>query len=175
MIALYIIGTIVGGVALYFVWRGRNGWPSLPAWSWHDIRKLVALAFTIMGAAVVTLMAWWLLDELVIMAKGLISEFLKPGANPPEEVGTVLEKVIDVLAWGLKLLLAGSLIVLLSLGFAINPRSFEFAGPGGIRGGFRGGDSEPPAVEAAKEVAKAADDKADEIAAKATDLPDYAK
>lgn len=186
MIALYIILAIATIGAAYSIWRTRDSWPPVPAWTWHDIRKLVALVFTILGAAAVTLMAWWLLDELVIMAKGLITEYLNAtrATPPPREVGVVLERVIDVLAWGLKLLLAGSLIVLLSLGFVITPRSFEFAGPGGIRGGFRGGDGEPPAVEAAKaveqEVTKAAGEAVDKVEAAAakpneTKLPDYAQ
>jgi hypothetical protein len=184
MTAIYIIGVIGALVALFFLWRSRNGWPPLPAWTWHDIRKLVALWFTIMGAAVVTLIAWWLLDELVTMAKGLIGEYLNTtrATAPPREVGVVLVKVIDVLAWGLKLLLAGSIVVLLSLGFAINPRSFEFAGPGGFKGGFKGGDSEPPEVAGAKQVAQAAEREAADIEAQAEakpaekpDLPEYAR
>lgn len=172
MTALYIIGAIGGLVAMFFLWKGRNGWPAIPAWTWHDIRKLIALTFTILGAAAVTLIAWWLLDELVTMAKGLIGEYLNTtrATAPPREVGIVLVKVIDVLAWGLKLLLAGSIVVLLSLGFAINPRSFEFEA-GAIKSKFQGGDSEPPKVEGAKEVAQAAEEKAVEIEQRAENAP----
>jgi len=176
---------VAAGVVAWLLWRGRNGWPSLPEWTWNDIRKNVALVGTIIGAAVLTTMAWGLLDDLVVMAKGLIGDLLKSDARnpPPVQVGTALEVIISAIAWGLKLLLAGVVVVLLSLGFVITPRRFDFHGPGGIGGGFGGGDGEvPPPVQAAREVAAAADKKADQIAATAAALkpdepgiPDYAK
>lgn len=189
ILALIGVG-IAGGVIAWLLWRGRNGWPSLPEWTWSDIRKAVALIGTIVGAAVLTTMAWGLLDELVIMAKGLIRDLLvsTPQAPPPKEIGAALEIIIAAIAWGLKLLLGGVVVVLLSLGFVITPRSFEFRGPGNIGGGFRGGDSDlPPPVQAARAVAEAADDKAEQIAANAGEpakpapklddpaIPDYAK
>lgn len=171
----------------WLLWRGRNGWPALPEWTWNDIRKNVALVATIIGAAILTLMAWGLLDDLVMMAKGLIGDLLRHNAKspPPAQVGTALEVIISAIAWGLKLLLAGVVVVLLSLGFVITPRRFDFHGPGGIGGGFGGGDGEvPPPVKAARQVAQAADQKADQIAADAAApakppedpaLPDYAR
>ncbi len=181
---------IVAGVVAWLLIRSRNGWPVLPEWTWNDIRKNVALVATIIGAAILTTMAWGLLDELVEMARGLIGDLLRhPGnAPPPQQVGTALDVIIGAIAWGLKLLLAGVVVVLLSLGFVITPRRFDFHGPGGIGGGFGGGDGEVPApVAAAREVAAAADKKADQIEAKAgaspaappkpdePGLPDYAK
>jgi hypothetical protein len=168
---LALLGVAVAaGVVAWLLIRSRNGWPALPEWTWNDIRKNVALVSTILGAAVLTVMAWGLLDDLVMMAKGLIGDLLRhTGPQPPPgEVGTALEVIIGAVAWGLKLLLAGVIVVLLSLGFVITPRRFDFHGPGGIGGGFGGGDGEvPPPVKAAREVAEAADKKADEIAAKA--------
>lgn len=176
-----------GGVIAWLLIRSRNGWPALPAWTWKDIVRLIALVATIIGASVLTAMAWSLLDELVEMARGLIGDLLRsePKAPPPKEVGAALDVIIGAIAWGLKLLLAGVVVVLLSLGFAITQRRFDFHGPGGIGGGFGGGDGEvPPPVKAARDVVAAADAKADEIAAQAapvqprpddTAIPDYAK
>jgi hypothetical protein len=171
---------IAAGVVAWLLWRGRNGWPVLPEWTWQIIIKLIALIATIIGAAILTVMAWGLLDDLVAMARGLIGDLLShSGKNPPpEQVGVALEVIISAIAWGLKLLLAGVVVVLLSLGFVITPRRFDFHGPGGIGGGFGGGDGEvPPPVAAARQVAQAADAKADQIAAKAADpaIPDYAR
>lgn len=154
MTALYIIAAVAVLVVLFFLWQGRKGWPALPAWDWHDIRKLLALVFTILGAAILTAMAWSLLNELVVMAKGLIRDLMThSSANPPPKaVGGSLETIIGVLAWGLKLLLAGVLVVLLSLGFVITPRAFEFQA-GALKGNFRGGDTMPEReVKAAEEV-----------------------
>lgn len=187
ILALVALG-IAAGIVAWLLWRGRNGWPSLPAWDWHDIRKNVALVATIIGAAVLTAMAWGLLNELVIMAKGLIGDLLHhTGKNPPpKEVGTSLETIISAIAWGLKLLLGGVVVVLLSLGFVITPRHFEFAGPGGIKAGFSGGDEAAAKAAGAKEVAVAAEAKAEEVVAEAKaaapvpapaaePLPDYAR
>jgi hypothetical protein len=185
---LALLGVAVaGGVIAWLLWRGRNGWPPLPEWTWQIIIKLIALLATIVGAAILTVMAWGLLDDLVAMARGLIGDLLgHSGKNPPPaQVGTALEVIIGAIAWGLKLLLAGVVVVLLSLGFVVTPRSFEFHGPGGIGGGLRGGDGElPPEVAGARKVAAAADAKADQIAAAAPPLasppadpplPDYAR
>jgi hypothetical protein len=182
--------TVAVGVIAWLLIRSRNGWPALPEWTWQIIIKLVALVATIIGAAVLTIMAWGLLDQLVFMAKGLIGDLLRHTgqAPPPKEVGTALEVIIGAIAWGLKLLLAGVVVVLLSLGFVITPRRFDFHGPGGIGGGFGGGEGEvPPPVKAAREVADAAERQADKIEAKAAaapsapakpddpNIPDYAK
>lgn len=177
---------LTAGVTAWLLWRGRNAWPPLPEWTWNDIRKNVALIATIIGAAVLTAMAWALLDQLVAMARGLIGDLLRHTGPlpPPREVGAAVVIVIGSIAWGLKLLLAGVVVVLLSLGFVITPRSFDFHGPGGIGGGLRGGDGElPPEVAGARKVAAAADAKADQIADKAgappakpdEPLPDYAR
>lgn len=184
-----ILTLLIAAVAAVVIWlliRSRNAWPALPEWSWPVILKLIALAATIAGAAVLTSMAWRLLDELVMMAKGLIGDLLRHTSQvpPPKEVGTALEVIIGAIAWGLKLLLAGVVVVLLSLGMVITPRRFDFRGPGGIGGGFGGGDGETPApVIAAREVAHAAEAKADQIAAAPAakpkpddpNIPDYAK
>jgi hypothetical protein len=165
---------IAAGVVAWLLIRSRNVWPALPEWTWNDIRKNVALVGTIIGAAILTTMAWGLLNDLVAMARGLIGDLLRSPANapPPKQVGDALEVVISSIAWGLKLLLAGVVVVLLSLGFVITPRRSDFHGPGGIGGGFGGGDGEVPApVVAAREVAKAADDKAEQIEAKAAAAP----
>lgn len=158
---------LAGGIVAWLLIRSRNGWPALPEWTWNDIRKNVALVATIIGAAVLTTMAWGLLDELVEMARGLIGDLLRHTGNtpPPKEVGTALEMIVGAITWGLKLLLAGVIVVLLSLGFVITPRRFDFHGPGGIGGGFGGGDGDiPPEVAGARKVADAADKKADQIA-----------
>lgn len=194
-ILLMIGAALAGAFILFMAWRSRNSWPPIPEWTWHDIRKLIALLATIAGAIILTAMAWQLLGQLVMMAKGLIHEYLNStrATAPPAAVGTVLVTVIDALAWGLKFLMAGVIVVLLSLGLVITPRSFDFHGPGGIGGSFGGGDGQPPEVKAAKavetEVRAAAAGAVDKVeaaaqappahpAAPAADdpaIPDYAK
>ena len=161
------------GIIAWLLFRSRDKWPTLPAWEWPDIRKGIALLATIVGAGVLTAIAWWLLDDLVIMAKGLILDLMRhPAASPPpKEVGAALNTIISAIAWGLKMLLAGVVIVLLSLGLAITPRSFEFQGPGGFGGKFGGGDEATARAAGAKEVAAVADAKAEQIEAQAPSPP----
>lgn len=163
---LTLLGVAVGAFTVaWLLIRSRDRWPVLPAWEWPDIRKGVALLATIAGAAVLTAIAWWLLDELVIMARGLIGDLLRHTGPtpPPAEIGQALDTIIGAVAWGLKLLIAGVLVVMLSLGFAITPRSFEFHGPAGMGGKFGGGDEAMAKAQGAKEVAAAAENKAAQI------------
>lgn len=168
--------TAATSIIAWLLFRSRDKWPTIPAWEWADIRKAVALVATIAGAAVLTAIVWWLLDDLVLMAKGLIADLLRhTSANPPPaEVGDALDTIISAIAWALKLLIAGVLVVLLSLGFAITPRNFEFHGPAGLGGKFGGGDEAAAKVQGAKEVADAAEKKVEQIEAE-TPPPDTAK
>ena len=173
ILALLGVG-LAAGIIAWLLWRGRNGWPALPEWTWNDIRKNVALIATIIGAAILTVMAWGLLDELVEMARGLIGDLLRHTGNtpPPREVGTALDMIVGAITWGLKLLLAGVIVVLLSLGFVITPRKFDFHLPGGAGGSFGGGDGEvPPEVAGARKVAAAAEATKDAIEDKAAVAP----
>ena len=95
--------------------------PALPQWQWRNIIALIALLFTILGAAVLTLLAWWLLAGFADDADRLIVELVRDPHAPPE-VGRVLVIIYEAMALGLKLLLGGVLVVLLSLGLAITPR-----------------------------------------------------
>ncbi len=136
--------------------------PALPAWTWRNIIALIALAATIAGAAVLTGVVWWMINEFGEDADRLITELVRdPKARP--EVGQVLVIIYEALAWGMKLLLAGLIVVLLSLGLAITARKFS----GDVLGNkfnMEGGDQDAPA--AAQAVAAAADAKADEISEK---------
>lgn len=137
-LVLGIALAIIGGVVVLVRWRDR--FPPLPQWTWRNIVALIALAATIGGAAVLTVITWWLLDQMLVMAKALIAELMRdPHARP--EVGTVLTTVVDAVAWGLKLLLAGVIVVLLSLGIAITPRKIA-VNKGGAE--LSGGDADVP-------------------------------
>jgi hypothetical protein len=118
-------------VIAWLLFRSRDRWPALPPWTWKDIRQLVALAATIAGAAVLTLLAWSLIDRLY----GLLARDLK---------SPVAATLADGLVWGLKLLLAGVLGVILSLGLVIGRRQFKVKGPGQTEAELGGGDDEAP-------------------------------
>jgi hypothetical protein len=148
VIALTGVGAALIAVTI-LLWRSRFSWPALPAWQWTDIRRLVALVATIAGAAVLTALAWWLLDALYAL---LVRDVRSP----------VAMTLAEGLVWGLKLLLAGVLMVILSLGFVMGRRQWRFKGPGGFEGEGGGGEDERAA--GAAEVAGAAVDKAAEVA-----------
>jgi hypothetical protein len=155
LISALAAGVTIGGA---LGWRWFKVLPVLPPFTWPDVRKLGALVGTIAGAFVLTLLTWWLLDQLVLLAKTLISELVRD-RNARPEVGSVLVTVVDALAWGLKLLLAGVILVILSLGFVLGPVKWAWKGPAGTSGEVSGGD----APAAAQSVAAAASDRADEI------------
>lgn len=146
-IAAGVITPLLGAALL---WRSRNAWPALPSWAWADIRRLIALLATVAGAAVLTALAWWLLDQVIAL--------LRSDVRSP--IAIILAEGI---VWGLKLLLAGVLMIILSLGFVMGRRQWRFKGPGNTEGSFDGGEDERAA--GAAEVAVAAVDKAAEVAA----------
>ncbi len=135
--------------------------PPLPPWTWRNVIAVTALVFTILGAAILTTIAWWLLATFGSDADRLINELVRdPKARP--EVGQVLVMIYETMSWGLKLLLAGVIIVLLSLGLAITQRRFKGEGLGGSFE-FSGGDTDGAAPAAAQAVAASAQDTADQI------------
>lgn len=161
LIAALAFGVAVAGL---LAWRLRGKLPPLPDWSWRNVMALVALAATIFGAGVLTLLAWWLLDGFGDDARRLIDELVRD-RNASGTVGEVLVINYKAQAWGLKLLLGGVLVVLLSLGLAITPRKVVINKTGAE---LSGGDGDAdPAVAAARLTAKAADDKAEQIAERA--------
>lgn len=115
----------------WLLFRSRDRWPALPPWTWKDIRQLVALIATVAGAAVLTLLAWSLIDQLF----GLLAGDLK---------SPVAATLAEGLVWALKLLLAGMLGVILSLGLVIGRRQFRVKGPGQTEAEWGGGDDEAP-------------------------------
>lgn len=130
--------------------------PTLPAWTWRNIIALIAIFATIAGAAVLTLLAWWLLGGFGDDADRLITELVRdPKVRP--EVGHVLVIIYETMAWGLKLLLGGVLVVLLSLGLAITPRRIKVDKTGAE---LSGGDDAAPVAQF---VADKAQDAADQI------------
>jgi hypothetical protein len=107
----------------------RNIISMLPVLLPREWRALIALFASIAGAAVLTGFAWWMVDLLRDMANRLITELVRdPGVKA--SVGTVLETIIESLAWSLKLVLAGMIAVLLSLGLAINRRTVKLGKEG---------------------------------------------
>ncbi len=132
--------------------------PPLPSWTWRNIIALIALGATIVGAAVLTFVVWWVIGEFGEDADRLITELVRDRQARPE-VGQVLVIIYEALAWGMKLLLAGLIVVLLSLGLAITQRKFN----GEILGnkfGMEGGEQDAPAAQF---VADKAQDAADQI------------
>jgi hypothetical protein len=113
-----------------------------PLHDWYpkDWRAMIALIASIVGGAVLTIFAWHVVSILDAYGNRLITELVRD-PNVKVSVGNVLTTVISTLAWGLKLLLAGLITVILSLGFAVNRRSFKI-NRGGID--MSGGDGEDP-------------------------------
>lgn len=145
-------GILAPLLAALLIWRSRRAWPPLPTWAWADIRRLIALLATVAGAAVLTALAWWLLDGLLALLK----------ADVKSPIATILA---EGLVWGLKLLLTGVLLIILSLGFVMGRRQWRGKGPGGFEWESAGGDDER--VGGAQDVAAAAVDKAAAIEAEA--------
>jgi hypothetical protein len=120
-----------------------DAWPSWPARDW---RAMIALLFSIFGAAVLTLFAWHLVRLLHHDADELIKALLADTNRAlRDEIAAVLTTIIDTLAWGLKLLLGGVIAVLLSLGLAINRRTVKLSASGFEASGGDGSDDAPPA------------------------------
>lgn len=113
----------------------------LPDWPPKDWRAYIALWASIIGFALLLWVAWWLLEKLLGQADRLIAELVRD-RNVRQEVGAVLITIINALAWGLKLLLAGMIAVLLTLGMAINRRSIRL-GKEGLEASGGDGDAPP--------------------------------
>jgi hypothetical protein len=144
MIVESLLGALLAAIFTggFVLWMWRSKFPPLPEWTWRNIMALIALLATIAGAAVLTAAAWWLLDNLLAMARTLIIELVKKDHTTSTEVGTALDTIITGIMWGLKLLLAGIIVVLLSLGIAITPRRIVLNKTGAELSG--GDDSVPP-------------------------------
>lgn len=158
---LLLAGALALGVALtagLAVWMIRSpaARQALPLWPARDWRAMFALLGSIVGAGVLTWFAWWLVATLAVQADRLIADLVRNPTVRPEVAG-VLVTIVNVLAWGVKLLLAGVIAVILSLGLAINRRTVKFG-----RSGFemQGGEDAPAAAE---RVAGAAVDEAAQI------------
>lgn len=84
-------------------------------------------------------------------AAALIAELMRdPKARP--EVGQVLVTIVNAVAWRLKLLLTGVIVVLLSLGLAITPRRIKLDKTGAEMSG--GAEDAPSAAQAVAAVAR---------------------
>lgn len=156
---LLLAAALAGGAGLggVLAWRAWGALPPLPDWTWRNVLALIAIVATIAGAAVLTLLAWWLLAGFGHDADRLITELVRdPKARP--EVGQVLIIIYEAQAWGLKLLLGGVLVVMLSLGLAITPRRIKVDRTGAT---LDGGNTD--VERTANAVADAASDKRDEI------------
>jgi hypothetical protein len=123
----------------------RRKWPALPPWTWKEIRQLIALLATIAGAAVLTGLAWALLD---ILRDFLLRILAEKGADRTEllPIGKV---VVDGMVWGLKLLLAGVLFIIVSLGWVIGQRQLRAKSALGEFESSGGDDTAPPPTPAA--------------------------
>jgi hypothetical protein len=138
-------------------------------WTAKDWRAMTALAASVVFAGALMLMAWLLINKFDGQAERLITELVRD-RQVRNEVGAVLITIVNALAWGLKLLLAGVIAVILTLGLAINHRSIKLTKQGLD---VSGGDPDP-AAKAAQDVAGAAEQKAAEIVAGANsgELPE---
>jgi hypothetical protein len=138
--ALAVAVSMIAAVAIVALVRSPTLRAMIPAWPARDWRAMIALLASVAGAAVLTWFAWWLIDLLAAFAERLIGVLVRdPQVRP--EVGGVLVTIINTLSWGLKLLLGGTIAVLLSLGLAINRRTVKIS-----RSGFEasGGDGVEP-------------------------------
>jgi len=159
---LALIG--VGAAALtlaILLWRSRDAWPALPDWAWADIRRLFALVATVAGAAILTALAWEVMSDRQALLVGIVN-LLAKGSNNPDRLAPIAQTLAEDNGWGLKLLLSGVLMIILSLGFVMGRRQFRGKTLGGTEVEYVGGDDDQVA-KAAKDVAGAAADKADEI------------
>ncbi|MGX7896908.1 hypothetical protein [Tsuneonella sp. HG222] len=131
-----------------------NSWPP------KDWRAMVALLFSVLGAAVLTLVAVWL---CWILASGNWSGATEAGRA--RTIGAVA--VVSIVSVGL---------VLIGLGFAINRRSLS-ARWGNRSLDWAGGDEAPPSTpaQAAQATAAAAEQRADEIASQVPDDPEASR
>lgn len=150
---LLLAGALALGIALVAalaVWliRSPAARAAMPVWPARDWRAMFALVGSIVGAGILTWFAWWLTAYLAGQADRLISELVRdPHVRP--EVGGVLITIVGVLAWGLKLLLAGVIAVILSLGLAINRRTVKLGRTGFEASGGDDGPSDPALAGAA--------------------------
>jgi hypothetical protein len=63
--------------------QGAAGAAAASDWTWRNIIALIALVATICGAAVLTSLAWWLLDQLLVLARALIAELVRDRSAGP--------------------------------------------------------------------------------------------
>lgn len=139
------VAALAGGLTLVFAFvpAARR---ALPAWSAREWRAMIALIASIAGAGMLTWLTWWLIEILTNQGDRLITELVRD-RNVRDEVGTVLIVIMQVLAWAVKLLLAGVIAVLLSLGLAINRRQVRIGRQGLDISGGDGEDPPPIPVE----------------------------
>lgn len=159
----------VATVITWLLISSRRKWPALPPWTWKEIRQLIALIATIAGAAVLTGLAWALLDLLRDFLLRIIAE----RGQERTELLPIATAIVDGMMWGLKLLLVGVLFIIISLGWVMGQRQLTLKTKLG-EGSFGGGDDAPPTPAAAAErVAGAAREEAaavrEEVAAAAPD------
>ena len=117
-------------------------------WPPKDWRAMLALVFSVLGAAVLTAFVWW----------GSASLLPGEGWSPANELHR-----LKTARWVLWISVGGVVVVLVGLGMAINRRSFKGT-LGGSNFEFEGGDEPTPAA-AAQATADAAVREADAIAA----------
>lgn len=119
----------------------------MSSWPPKDWQKIVALVFSVGGAAALTALVWWGYAQL-LPEKGWT------GSSEGHRAGT--------LRWVLWIAIFAIGVVLVSLGMVLNPRKFR-GRMGGAELDFEGGDpGAPPATpgQAARQVGEAAMDEA---------------
>lgn len=137
--AILAVATIITWLLI----SSRRKWPSLPPWTWKEIRQLIALIATIAGAAVLTGLAWALLD---LLRNFLLRIIVERGAERTELL-PIAEAIVDGMLWGLKLLLVGVLFIIISLGWVMGQRQLRLKTKLG-EGEFGGGDDDAPPTPA---------------------------
>lgn len=147
------------------LWRTRNSWPPIPGWTWIIIFKLLALAATIVGAGILTALFWYR-GNLRAARLDRVIDYLANGKGG-DAMGEIAKTLVAGMNLDSHLLVGGILVIVLSLGWVLTPRKFEFQGPGGFRGAFSGGEEEAHQqgmVEGAAAATAAAGKKTTEIA-----------
>lgn len=140
--AILALVAVAGAFAVvaWLLYRSLPAWPALPPWTWTDIKQLIALVGTVAGAAILTDLFWWHSDRRLDQLDRILGLLAAgKGGDPLASIGQTLA---EGATWDGKLLAAGVLCVILSLGFVIGRRKYRLKTPGGGEAELSAGDDD---------------------------------